>query len=177
MRPDFDLAFQEVLLIEKGYADVPGDAGGKTRYGITEAVARRHNYTGPMNRLPLQVAKAIYASSYWNKLDCGLLMDHRISSYVFDMAVNHGPMGATGGAARIIQRAVNNSHRYWPERRIDVDGWWGAQTLGAVQALANRYPLSLLGAMKAERFTVYERICDSRPSQRKFYRGWIKRCA
>jgi lysozyme family protein len=177
MRPDFDLAFEERLMLEKGYADHPSDGGGKTMYGITEEVAKRHNYTGEMRKLPLQIAKAIYLSSYWNKLDCGVLVEHKVASYVFGMAVNHGPMGATGGATRIVQRAVNRVWRYEPHHHIRVDGFWGPQTLSAVQALAIRYPGSILGAMKHERGLTYERICDARVSQRDFWKGWLREVA
>ena len=44
----FSTAFNDSLLIEKGYSDHPFDAGGKTMYGITEHVARANGYTGEM---------------------------------------------------------------------------------------------------------------------------------
>ena len=56
----FDTEFQRVVLIEGGYSDNPLDSGGKTKYGITEAVARAYGYTGEMRDLPLSVARAIY---------------------------------------------------------------------------------------------------------------------
>jgi lysozyme family protein len=36
----FDSAFQKVIMVEGGYSDHPSDTGGKTQFGITEAVAR-----------------------------------------------------------------------------------------------------------------------------------------
>lgn len=177
MTPSFDLAFREVIEIEGGYSDHPYDEGGKTMYGITEAVARRYNYTGRMQDLPREVARSIFYHDYWQRLDLDHVRNHKVAAYIFDMAVNHGPQGATGGATRIVQRAVNQAWRYWPARHIAVDGWWGPQTLGAVQYLGARYPSTLVAALKSERVKVYERICDMRPSQRDFWRGWLKRCA
>ena len=37
---NFDQAFNTLLKHEGGFSDHPADPGGKTRYGITEAVAR-----------------------------------------------------------------------------------------------------------------------------------------
>ncbi len=46
--PNFEKAFEEIILHEGGYADDPADSGGKTMYGITEAVARNSGYRGEM---------------------------------------------------------------------------------------------------------------------------------
>ena len=37
---NFDNAFSLLLGHEGGFSDHPADPGGKTRYGVTEAVAR-----------------------------------------------------------------------------------------------------------------------------------------
>jgi lysozyme family protein len=39
--------------------DHPADIGGPTRWGITQAVARRHGYTGEMHALPRHMAVAM----------------------------------------------------------------------------------------------------------------------
>ena len=49
-----------VAPVEGGYADDPADLGGKTNLGITEAVARRHGYTGDMRDLTDSLAYHIY---------------------------------------------------------------------------------------------------------------------
>ena len=38
---NFDTALKHVLQIEGDFSDHPDDPGGKTRFGITEDVARR----------------------------------------------------------------------------------------------------------------------------------------
>ena len=50
---------------EGGYVNHPADKGGPTCFGITEAVARAHGYSGSMRQLPRDEAAAIYRRLYW----------------------------------------------------------------------------------------------------------------
>ena len=56
----FEIAFEKLLKHEGGYSDHAADPGGKTRYGVTEAVAREVGYKGDMRDLSLDLAKRIY---------------------------------------------------------------------------------------------------------------------
>jgi lysozyme family protein len=47
-----DRLIDELIEREGGYVNHPGDKGGPTRFGNTEAVARAQGYTGPMALLP-----------------------------------------------------------------------------------------------------------------------------
>ena len=89
---DFDTAFNRLLGFEGGYSNDAADPGGKTRFGITEAEARRHGYEGDMKSLPLETAKAIYRPSYWDACKCDELPE-AIRYAVFDAAVNSGVGG------------------------------------------------------------------------------------
>jgi len=40
-RPDFAFVLEEIFRIEGGFADLPGDTGGKTYFGISERYSRR----------------------------------------------------------------------------------------------------------------------------------------
>lgn len=86
---NFDAAFVLIFGLEGGYSDDPKDPGGKTRYGITEAVARAHGYIGAMKDLPIDLACTIYRASYWDACRCDNL-PWPLSLYVFDAAVNQG---------------------------------------------------------------------------------------
>ena len=61
---NFNEAFERLLEHEGGYSNHAADKGGKTMYGITEAVARAHGYVGNMRELSADFAKKIYKSSY-----------------------------------------------------------------------------------------------------------------
>ena len=63
---DFERAVEKTLKLEGGFVNDPDDPGGATKYGITEATARAHGYTGDMRELPLDVAREIYKKSYWD---------------------------------------------------------------------------------------------------------------
>lgn len=97
----FDEAVEIVLRHEGGYADHPADPGGKTRFGITEAVARQNGYRGDMRDFPLDLAKAIYRKQYWDACSCDALPP-AIRLHVFDYAVNSG----TGRAIKDLQRVI-----------------------------------------------------------------------
>lgn len=97
----FDKALEIVLRSEGGYVDHAKDPGGKTRYGITEAVARDAGYIGEMNVLPSNTAAEIYRANYWNACKCSEL-PWPLSLYVFDAAVNQG----VGPATRMLQKVL-----------------------------------------------------------------------
>lgn len=98
----FEDAFAILLEQEGGYSDDPEDSGGKTRYGITEAVARENGYLGDMRDLPLDVARAIYKLRYWEAVGCDYY-PWPLSLYVFDCAVNQG----VEPAKKMLQRALD----------------------------------------------------------------------
>ena len=49
-------AFALVVGIEGGYSNNANDLGGKTMFGITEAVARENGYMSDMAKMPLNIA-------------------------------------------------------------------------------------------------------------------------
>lgn len=148
----FDKALKYVLEIEGEFVDHPDDPGGKTRWGITEVVARNNGYTGPMEKLPVDLAKQIYKESYWDAVRADDL-PWPMNYYLFDMAVNSGPVQAI----KTLQKTL----------RVSVDGILGAQTLAAVQAMgAERQALFL-----AERAIFYFSLATFQ----QFGRGWLKR--
>ena len=54
-----DDIFNTILGKEGGYVDHPNDKGGPTNWGITQATARAHGYTGDMRNLTREQALAI----------------------------------------------------------------------------------------------------------------------
>lgn len=149
----FEAAFAALMGNEGGYADHPDDPGGKTMWGITERVARRHGYTGAMIDLPQELARAIAKAEYWDPYLCDQF-DPRIAFQLFDAAYNGGR------PARWLQQAVG----------VDQDGIIGAQTIGAVRAAD---PLLVV-----QRFSAYRLLyLTSLPGWASFGRGWSRRIA
>ena len=152
---NFDQAFTTLLKHEGGFVDHPDDPGGKTRYGITEAVAREAGYRGDMRELPIDLAKRIYKDRYWDAVRAEELPE-AVRYAVFDAAVNSGPRQAI----LWLQRAVGTRD----------DGIIGQQTLAAVRAAD---PERLLRLVLAQRL----RFMTGLPSWAAFGRGWARRIA
>jgi lysozyme family protein len=152
---NFDQAFDALLNHERGYSDHAADPGGKTRYGITEAVAREVGYRGDMRELPLDLAKQIYKNSYWDAVKADQLPG-AVRYLVFDAAVNSG----VGQAARWLQRAV----------KVKDDGVIGPMTLMAAN---QSNPEALARRVLAQRL----RFMSGLANWPAFSRGWARRIA
>lgn len=152
---NFDRAFDELLEHEGGYSDHAADPGGKTRYGITEVVARTHGYRGDMRELPLEAARLIYRAAYWDAVRADEL-PAAVRYAVFDGAVNSG----VRQSVRWLQRAVGARD----------DGVLGPQTLAAVHA---QEPEALLRKLLAQRLNFMVAL----PTWSSFGRGWARRIA
>ena len=152
---NFDQAFTTLLKHEGDYSDHPADPGGKTRYGITEAVAREVGYRGDMRELPVDLAKRIYKDHYWDAVRAEELPE-AIRYAVFDAAVNSGPRQAI----RWLQRAVG----------ANDDGIIGPQTLAAVGAADHERVLRRVLAARL-------RFMTDLPTWPTFGRGWARRIA
>lgn len=152
----FDEAFRRLLEHEGGYSDHAADPGGKTRFGITEAVARRHGYTGLMHELPLDLARRIYRVDYWDAIRADALPSE-IRFDVFDAAVNSG----VRQAAIWLQRAIGD---------VEIDGIIGRQTIGG----AWRVGPALFTARFAGHRLEFLASLSTWPA---FGRGWARRVA
>ena len=152
---NFTTAFEKLLGHEGGYSDHRDDPGGKTRYGITEAVAREVGYRGDMRELPLDLAQRIYKDRYWDAVQAEHLpADIRYA--VFDAAVNSG----VAQAAKWLQRACG----------VKDDGVIGPITIRAANAL---HPEGLKRKMLAQRL----RFMATLANWPAFGRGWANRIA
>lgn len=172
----FDQAFDQLLGIEGGYSDRASDRGGKTQWGITEAVARRNGYTGPMDALPVTMAKDIYRHEYWDALalDDVAALSVRVADDLFDCAVNCGQ----GRAALWFQRALNIFNRQGQDYQdIREDGQIGSNTIAAFRALLAKRRKDgetvMLRAIKCLKGAHYIDIGTSRPANEDFEFGWF----
>ena len=172
----FNDCFDKLILIEGGYSDQPNDAGGKTKYGITEAVARANGYLGDMKDLALDMARAIYRAQYWNtnQLDKVSAMAPTIADKMFDIGVNCG----VGVAGQCLQRALNAFNRHGRDYAdMLVDGVIGPMTIAALHtyllkrgAEGERVLFRALNALQGAR---YIGIAEKNPQNEDFIYGWI----
>lgn len=154
---NFEQAFVRLLGEEGGYANRrrTDDPGGKTMWGVTEAVARAAGYLGDMQGLPQETAKHIYQASYWDPLKIDKLPEELRYS-VFDASVNNGQKQA----ARWLQRAIG----------VTDDGTIGPITLAATQAL----PVwQIVAKFNGQRLMMMSALANWPGNSR----GWAKRIA
>lgn len=152
---NFSTAFEKLLGHEGAYVNHRDDPGGETMWGITKRVAVENGYTGDMRQLPVDSARAIYKSMYWDALQAELLPAD-IRYIVFDGAVNSGIVQS----AKWLQRACG----------VNDDGVIGPQTIRAANALAAD---GLKRKILAQRLRHLARLSNW-PA---FGRGWANRIA
>jgi len=168
----------EVIDREGGYVDHPADRGGPTRYGITQATARRHGYRGPMSQLPHHVAAEIYAGDYWHSLQLDVIVDlhEPLAESLFDYGIHSGPSSAGEDLQRVLN-VLNRTEHDWDD--LVVDGMVGPATLGAIEDLfgeRGRRGLKVLTwGVESLRGAYLIGIAEDRESQEAFTFGWLDR--
>lgn len=172
----FDEYVNDLIGIEGGYSDHESDSGGRTRYGITEKLARRYGYTGDMRDLPVSLAKHIYFEEFWLglSLDRIEMLSPSIVKELLDTGVNMG----VGRAAEFLQVSLNAFNRQgvdYPDIAVDRD--IGPQTLGALKQFlkfrGSEGELVLLRSLNSLQCAFYLQLAQARPKDEDFAFGWV----
>lgn len=136
-----------------GYIDDPTDRGGETKGGIS----KRAFPNVDIKRLTLDKIVRLYHSRYWRASYCQEWQP-ATAIYVFDSAVQHGPVQAI----RMLQEIAGSK----------PDGMVGRNTRSAVHGLDQAYLVARYGLRRA-RF--YARILKRNHTQCRFIEGWHNR--
>jgi len=172
----FEIAFAKTVGHEGDYSNHPRDRGGKTRFGITETVARAYGYTGEMSELPFEFAKYVYRTGWWDLLRLGEVASSslEIACEIFDTAVNCGQ--ATAG--KFFQRALNvfnRNQKDYPD--IVADGLVGAVTIHTLRAYlttrAKDGETVMYRMLNSFQGAYYAGIVERDPEQESFIFGWL----
>jgi lysozyme family protein len=173
----FERAFEKTIIREGGFSNDLADSGGATRFGVTEAVARANGYTGKMEELPLEVAKSIHRSQYWDLLNLSKVSEtsELVAGEVYDTAVHC----SASIAGKFLQRSLNVLNREEKDYRdIRADGLIGPLTLFALTTFFKKRRkdggeeviLKVLNSLQGAR---YVEIAEGRKNE-KFTFGWFK---
>lgn len=173
---NFWKAFKKLHNIEGGFVDDPDDAGGATRFGVTEAVARDWGYEGPMSEFPKKLAVSIYRHDYWDVADLDQVaeQDWKLAYEIFEAGVNCG----VGSVGEWVQRCINILNKEGKlYENITVDGVIGPNTIHKIKILSqvrNGIPTltTLVNVFQGMR---YVSLCENNEAQEKFIYGWAKR--
>lgn len=171
-----DDIISDVIKAEGSYSDNKNDTGGKTKFGITEAVARENGYTGDMHDLTEDFARKVYYQRYViePRFDRVLLLSPMIAGELVDTGVNCGQ----GVAAKFLQRCLNAFNQrgvLWSD--LVVDGGLGDKSIAALAAYlkargsqdGERVLFAVLNAMQSVR---YVELSESRQENEDFEYGW-----
>jgi len=154
---DFNKSIEIVLKHEGGYANVTHDAGGETKYGISQA-----RYPDiDIKNLTLQEAKNLYFKDYWKRFKIDTLYNQSIADFALDTVVHHGK------GVYILQKALVKSGK-----PVTMNNIIGPQTIGALNSVS---PATYLKNAVEERKNYMRALVVKNPSQGKFLTGWLKR--
>jgi len=145
----------DVIRREGPETDDPADAGGRTKYGISEAANPDLWKDGPPTEAQ---SRARYEQRYIQGPGFDKIQDAQLRTQLIDFGVNSGPMVA-------IQKLQGILH-------VDVDGVLGPQTLGA---LAMMHADDANTALVVARVKMIGKIVTKNPTQLKFLNGWLNR--
>jgi len=146
---DFDRSLPRILVYEGGKVDDPQDPGGRTAYGITQAVYTAYRASKGLPSedvfdIDQPTVADIYKTRYWNAVR-GDDLPPGLNFAVFDAAVNSG----VGRAIEWLQAALG----------VGVDGIIGDKTLQAIAAVG---PVDV----------VIEDLCSRRLGSLKRLKTW-----
>ena len=99
-----------------------------------------------------------YKTNYWKPLGLDKVVSYDVAQVLLSSSVLSGPLTAL----RLAQRVVG----------VPADGIIGPQTLSALNATDPVLFELRYGFVRIDRFY---RIGSKNPSQRKWFRGWVKR--
>lgn len=163
------------------YTNDPADAGGPTRWGITQtALARYRGHAvtpDDVRQLSRDEALAIYSQNYvdqpgYNRIAA---LSEAVAIELIDTGINCGRTTAT----RYLQRCLNVLNRSgndWGD--ITTDGQCGPATAGALAALLNQRgdegAKVLLVALNCLQGNHYIALAEAKPTNERFVYGWLR---
>ena len=139
---------------EIDYSNVPGDHGGPTKYGISQASYPHLD----IKNLTIDQARQIYLDDFWTRYRLAEIENQHIADFIGDLLVNMGP----GHDFQIVQRACNALGN-----DLAVDGCVGPKTLQAINAADP-------DQLKAEIVTAADQFYMNL-HQPEFLKGWLDR--
>lgn len=172
----FQKAFERTVGLEGGYSNNPADLGGKTMFGITEAVARAIGYMGDMSNMTADIAKNIYYSKYWEKMRLNDVcrMSEPLAAKMFDVGVNMG----IATAVMFLQQVLNTLNQQGTlYADIFEDGAIGNATFTALHSYYGKRGVKggevLLKALNCLQGARYIELCQKRQANEVFVYGWL----
>jgi lysozyme family protein len=155
-----------ILSWEGGFVNDPADRGGATNKGVTlrtwQAQGWDKNHDGKIDVTDLKLisdadAIAIMKRDYWDRWRADQISSQAIANILVDWVWASGVWGI-----KIPQDMLG----------CRADGIVGQKTLAA---LDRQDPVQFFARLKERREQYLYDICKSRPANKKFLKGWLRR--
>lgn len=150
-----------ILRWEGGYINDQADLGKQTNKGVTLSTYRsvfgKNKTVSDLKKITDEQWEFIFKKYYWDKWKADNIKDQNVANILVDWVWASGSYGI-----KIPQRVLG----------VDVDGIVGPKTIAAVNARDGR---ELFDNIKQERKDFIDRICQTRPQNKKFKNGWLNR--
>ena len=150
-----------ILRWEGGYINDQADLGKQTNKGVTLSTYRsvfgKNKTVSDLKKITDEQWEFIFKKFYWDKWKADDIKDQNVANILVDWLWCSGSYGI-----KIPQRVLC----------VSVDGIVGSKTIAAINA---RYGRELFDTIKQERKDFIDRICQTRPQNRKFKNGWMNR--
>ena len=150
-----------ILRWEGGYINDQADLGKQTNKGVTLSTYRsvfgKNKTVSDLKKITDEQWEFIFKKFYWDKWKADDIKDQNVANIIVDWLWCSGSYGI-----KIPQRVLG----------VSADGIVGSKTIAAVNARDGR---ELFDTIKQERKDFIDRICQTRPQNRKFKKGWLNR--
>ena len=150
-----------ILKWEGGFVYDKDDLGGETNMGVTLATYRSvfgsKKTAKDLKRMTMVQWGVIFKKFYWDKWKADDINDQNVANILVDWLWCSGSYGI-----KIPQRVLG----------VSADGIVGSKTIAAINARDGR---ELFDTIKQERKDYIDRICQTRPQNKKFKKGWLNR--
>ena len=150
-----------ILRWEGGYINDQADLGKQTNKGVTLSTYRsvfgKNKTVSDLKKITDEQWEFIFKKFYWDKWKADDIKDQNVANILVDWLWCSGSYGI-----KIPQRVLG----------VSVDGIVGSKTIAAINARDGR---ELFDTIKQERKDFIDRICQTRPQNRKFKNGWMNR--
>jgi lysozyme family protein len=163
---DVNKLVPHIIKFEGGFVNDPDDLGGATNRGVCyrtyKLYCSRKKRPVPtiedLKNISDEEFSDILKSMYWDACRADKIESQSVANAIVDWAWNSG----TVTASKEVQKVLG----------VTADGIIGNITLAAINS---RSPLPLFGAIQEARKAYIDKICVSRPANRKFENGWTRR--
>lgn len=157
------------------FSDHEHDSGGKTKFGITENLAKDVGYNGDIVDLTKEEALSIYNYVFWNEWLQKIYAEYYpLAVELFDTAVLHGEKDSY----TFLQKALNIFNRSEKDYKdLKVDGVIGNKTFSAIMEFKskrhNKGLLVLANAINCLQGADIVSITESNELNESFAYGWF----